>query len=117
MAKGTGIEIGATTVTVAEVEGSAKKFRVTAAGRAPIEAAAPGDERIKAVSQAARAAMKAARAGREQVVVSIPACDVIIREIQLPFTDEDQIRKVIKFESESHLHSCDIDDVVIGFQK
>jgi type IV pilus assembly protein PilM len=117
MAKGTGIEIGATTVTVAEVEGSAKKFRVTAAGRARIEASAPGDERIKAVSQAARTALKAARASKEQVVVSIASCDVIIREIQLPFTDEGQIQKVIKFESESHLHSCDIDDVVIGFQK
>ena len=117
MAKGTGIEIGATAVTVVEIDGSPKKFRVTAAARAPIEAAAQGDDRIKAVSHAARAALKAARVSKEQIVLSIPACDVIIREIQLPFTDEDQIRKVIKFESESHLHSCDIDDVVVGFQK
>jgi type IV pilus assembly protein PilM len=117
MAKGTGIEIGATAVTVAEVEGSAKKFRVTGAGRAEFGAPPAGEERIKAIAQAARAAMKAARAARDQVVLSIPACDVIIREIQLPFTEEEQIRKVIKFESESHLHSCDIDDVVVGFQK
>ena len=117
MAKGTGIEIGTTAVTVAEIDGSPKKFRVLGAGRAAIEATAPGEERIKAVAQATRAAMKAARASREQVVVSIPSGDVIIREIQLPFTDEEQIRKVIKFESESHLHSCDIDDVVVAFQK
>jgi type IV pilus assembly protein PilM len=117
MAKGTGIEIGATAVTVAEIDGSPKKFRLVTAGRAPIEAAPPGEERIKAVSQAARAAMKSARASKEQVVVSVAAGDVIIREIQLPFTDEEQIRKVIKFESESHLHSCDIDDVVVAFQK
>jgi type IV pilus assembly protein PilM len=117
MAKGTGIEIGATAVTVVEVDGSAKKFRVTAAGRAAIEAAPAGEERIRAVSQAARAAIKAARASRDQAIVSVPATDVIIREIQLPFTDEEQIRKVIKFESESHLHSCDIDDVVVGFHK
>jgi type IV pilus assembly protein PilM len=117
MAKGTGIEIGATAVTVAEIEGSPKKFRLVGAGRAPIEAAPAGEERIKAVAQAARAAFKAARASKEQVVVGIAAGDVIIREIQLPFTDEEQIKKVIKFESESHLHSCDIDDVVVAFQK
>jgi type IV pilus assembly protein PilM len=117
MAKGTGIEIGATAVTVVEVDGSAKKFRVAAAGRASIEGAPQGDDRIKGVSQAARAALKAARASKDQIAVSIAACDVIIREIQLPFTDEEQIRKVIKFESEGHLHSCDIEDVVVGFQK
>jgi Tfp pilus assembly PilM family ATPase len=89
MAKGTGIEIGATAVTVVEIDGSARKFRVTGAGRAPIETAAQGEDRIKAVSAAARAAMKAARAAKEQIAVSIPACDVIIREIQLPFTDEE----------------------------
>jgi type IV pilus assembly protein PilM len=117
MAKGTGIEIGATAVTVAEIEGSPKKFRLTGAGRVAIEPTPPGEERIKAVAQAARAALKAARASKDQAVVSIASSDVIIREIQLPFTDEEQIKKVIKFESESHLHSCDIDDVVVAFQK
>ena len=42
---------------------------------------------------------------------------MIIREIVIPFTDEDQIKKVIKFESESHLPSANIDDVVVGFYK
>ena len=91
MAKGTGIEIGATAVTVAEIDGSPKKFRLMGAGRAPIEPAPAGEERIKAVSQAVRAALKAARASKDQVVVGLPAGDVIIREIQLPFTDEEQI--------------------------
>jgi Tfp pilus assembly PilM family ATPase len=72
MAKGTGIEIGATAVTVVEIDGSVKKFRLLAAGRAGIEAAAPGEERIRAVSQSIRTAMKAARAARDQVVVSVP---------------------------------------------
>ncbi len=117
MAKGTGIEIGETAVTVVEIDGSPKKFRITGTGRTPIETTEPGEDRIRAVAQAVRGAMKGARASRDQVVVSLPARDVIVREIQLPFTDEEQIRKVIKFESESHLHSCDIDDVVVGFQK
>ena len=33
------------------------------------------------------------------------------------FTDAEQIRKVIKFESESHLPASNIDDVIVGFYK
>jgi hypothetical protein len=47
--------------------------------------------------------MKGAKAGREQVVLGISASLAVVREHPLPFTLPEQIQKVIKFESESHL--------------
>ena len=62
-------------------------------------------------------AFKAAKANKEHVILGVPMRECVIREITIPFTEVDQIRKVIKFESESHLHSCSIDDVVVCFHK
>ena len=38
-----------------------------------------------------------------------------MREIPVPFTSDDQIRKVVKYEAEHHLHDCDADDVVVQY--
>jgi Tfp pilus assembly PilM family ATPase len=43
--------------------------------------------------------------------------NVVIREIMIPFLQEDQIRKVLRFEAEAHLHSHAIEDVVVDFVK
>ncbi|HYC77056.1 MAG TPA: pilus assembly protein PilM [Planctomycetota bacterium] len=117
MARATGIEIGETAVAVVELEGSPKKFRVAGAARVRIEETEGGEDRLKAAAAALKQALRQSKARREQVVLSVRSGHAVIREISLPFTDLEQIRKVIKFESESHLHSCDIDDVVVGFHK
>ena len=118
MARATGIEISESAVAVVELDGTPRKWKVNGAARTLIETAAEsGEERIKAVAAACKASMKGAKAGREQVALGISASLAVVREIPLPFTSPEQIQKVIKFESESHLHSCDIDDVVVAWHK
>lgn len=115
MARATGIHISGSMVRVSDVEGSDKKMKLRGFGEAPI---APGeDDRVNALTKAIKDAFKASKAGREHVIVGIPVRDCIIREITVPFTEVEQISKVIKFESEPHLHSCSIDEVVICFHK
>jgi len=115
MARSTGLELLDTAVRVVEIEGTPKKYKVLGAAEKPIAGGAHADP--DAVSQAVRQAFKEARAHRDQVVVGLPTSEATLREILIPFTDPEQIRKVIKFESEGHLHGVDIEDVVVDFQK
>ena len=54
---------------------------------------------------------------RDQVVLGFDAYASIIRELTVPFKNPDQIRKIIKYESEGQLFSFGIDEVVIDFVK
>ncbi len=117
MARATGIEIGETAITVAELDGSPKKFRLTGAARVRIEDASDAAGRRKAEVQALKQAYKQAKAHRDFVTIGVQASRAVIREISLPFTDPEQIKKVVKFEAESHLHEIPIEDVVVAYHK
>ncbi|MFT7618686.1 MAG: type IV pilus assembly protein PilM [Planctomycetota bacterium] len=116
MARVTGVQVTGTTIRVVDVEGTPKKFKVRGFGEATFDASDPESKDVSVV-KALREAFKTAKASKEHVILGVPVRDCIIREITVPFTDPEQIKKVIKFESESHLHSCSIDDVVICFLK
>ncbi len=115
MARATGVQVTGNTIRVVDVEGTPKKYKVRGFGEASFEA--PGEDPDAALVKALRDAFKSAKASKEHVILGVPVRDCIIREITVPFTDPEQIKKVIKFESESHLHSCSIDEVVICFLK
>ena len=104
MARATGIHISGSAVRVADVEGSDRKLKIRGYGEAVVPAV-PDEERVGALTKAIKEAFKAAKASRDQVVLGIPVRDCVIREITVPFTQIDQIAKVIKFEAEPHLHS------------
>ncbi len=53
----------------------------------------------------------------ESVVAALDAKDCILRRIIVPFTNEEKIRRVIRFEAENYLHACAIEDVVVDFLK
>ena len=54
---------------------------------------------------------------KEDTCASFPSGITIFREITVPFFEEDQIRKVVRFEAENHLHSHAIEDVVVNWIK
>jgi hypothetical protein len=74
-----------------------------------------GADREEAVREAVDALFRDTRAARDEVVMAWPAESCTIREISVPFRDPVQIRKVVKFEFESHLHASAIEDVVLDF--
>ncbi|MFG0315713.1 MAG: pilus assembly protein PilM [Planctomycetota bacterium JB042] len=120
MANYVGIDMGPTQVRILEAEGSVKKLNVTRFRRVDIRTA---DEALassflsKEHGDLVDEAMREAKVSREPVAMSWNSDHTIFRELDLPFTSDEQIRRVIKYEAESHLLNCDIDDVVVSSYK
>ena len=78
---------------------------------------APELTRDEKISQLIGEVFHDLKLSKEDVCASFPSHDCINREIVVPFFEEDQIRKVVRFEAENHLHSQSIDDVVVNWIK
>lgn len=117
MANYVAIDMGPTKVRILEAEGSVKKMRVTRFRRVDIrtaEEAMQSSFLTKEHGDLIDQAMREAKVSREPVAMSWDSDHTIFRELDLPFTGDEQIRRVIKYEAESHLLNCDIDDVVVS---
>lgn len=115
MARATGLELTESSVRVVELEGSPRRYRITGAMEVALDQEQRSDP--AGLAQAVKAALKGAKAHKDEVILGLPARDTVIREITIPFTDPDQIRKVIKFESEAHVHGVDVDEIIVDFHK
>ena len=63
------------------------------------------------------AALKRAKAPSGQVICSVRAQDCMIREILVPFEDDEKIRKTVKYQAENYFTSLSIDDLIIDYSK
>ena len=141
MPKVVGIEIGRHEVVAVEVDGSPRRFKVTGVAVMPLSAihpedapeVAPKDKDLNAKDQAAptlvegwgissmemtrllTSLFKRYRMSRENTALAFPARQAVVRSMTLPFRGVDQIRKVIKFESESQFHTHSAEDMVVDF--
>jgi len=97
------------------LEGSTRRYTVKAAGSGGLdpEARDPLKALGKTLSRALKTGAKGSR--RDQVVVTVPSVDTVLRELSLPFSDRDKVHSVLKFEVESDLYHYDIDEVVCDF--
>jgi hypothetical protein len=101
------------------VDGTAKRWKVVNGDAGVIPPAADNDktgEAEKGEDNAAAtlsAALKKLGAPHDPVSLAVPSSGSVFRNIQLPFTGDDAIRKVLKFESESYLHQFNIEDVIL----
>jgi type IV pilus assembly protein PilM len=113
MARSVGIDFGSHSVKVLGLETHGKRFRITRffdrpLPRTPEEGTAP---------QLVAKMFKEGKLPRDLVVMGFDAYASIIREMTVPFKNPDQIRKIIKYESEGQLFSFGIDEVVVDFVK
>jgi len=116
MPKSVGLDIHARGVRAVEVTGRAKSFKVTRyieRDLTPRGTAPDPDELHEALQEIFRGN----KFSRHHVVASVEAHDTVVREIPVPFKADDQIRKVVKYEAEHHLHDCDADDVIVQYTK
>ncbi|MDH3591277.1 MAG: pilus assembly protein PilM, partial [Planctomycetota bacterium] len=114
MAKSVGLDIHARGVRAVEVAGRGKNFKVTRYMDREVTArggAADPEELRAALAEIFKSFSK------NHVITNIEAQETIVREIPIPFKSDDQIRKVIKYEAEHHLHNCDADDVIVQYTK
>jgi Tfp pilus assembly PilM family ATPase len=109
-----GLDVGARHVRLVEADGGSRGLRVTRLGEREI-AVPEGGDREEAVREAVEALFKETHAGRDDVVLAWPAEACVVRELTVPFREPEQIRKVVKFEFESHLHSNSVEEVVLDF--
>ncbi|MGQ0552377.1 MAG: pilus assembly protein PilM [Planctomycetota bacterium] len=115
MAVQTAIEYGVRRLRLLEFEGTARKLRVLGVHEVNLDVAVdpggeqdPNDVRAAALSDA----MKECDFARDPCGMCFDGASATFREFDLPFTGNDQIEKVVHFESESHFQG-DLDDFVI----
>ena len=119
MPRQTIIDYGGHRVRLMEFDGAGKKLRVLGVTDVPLDGAVvEGEEAAEAGDAQAAAIRKALRAAgftNDPCAMAFDASNAMFREFDLPFTSDDQINKVVKFESESHVPG-DIDDYVLQHQ-
>ncbi|MHC4411011.1 MAG: pilus assembly protein PilM [Planctomycetota bacterium] len=116
MARSVGLDIHPRGVRAVEVTGGRKSFRIARYMERSLtpRGGAPDPEELR---EALLEIFKGGRFSKHCVVTAVEAHDTVVREIPVPFKADDQIRKVVKYEAEHHLHDCDADDVIVQYTK
>jgi len=113
VARGLGIEVNGAYVRVLAVEGG-KRPRILSFADQAID---PDETRPWAdrARDAVRAAVAAVGGVRGRIAASVDSGEVVLRELQLPFTADEQIRKTVPFELEHHVHNHAIEELVVDY--
>jgi len=117
LAKAVGLDIGSRACKVAVLSSGGKGAKLLRFVEKEYDLGTAGTLTPAAILTALRQALAEAKAPRNSVAFALPAELCTLREITVPFTDDDQIKKVVKFEFEPHLHAASIDDVVMDYVK
>jgi type IV pilus assembly protein PilM len=144
MARAVGLDIGARFIKVVELVGGPRSFKIQRVaireipgtgpepqpsedlaqdivieeeGAEPAEKAPAGPTREERISDLLAEVFGSLHLPREDVCAALGSGSTVFREIQVPFFEEDQIRKVVRFEAENHLHRYSVDDVVVNWVK
>ena len=128
MARAVGLDIGARSIKVVELGGSAKAPRIQrmAIRQIPPPPAVEQVEQVEGeeaydpdqiIVDLIDEVFSELQLPKDDVCASVDSGVTIIREITVPFFEDDQIKKIVKFEAENHLHSYAIEDVVVNYIK
>jgi type IV pilus assembly protein PilM len=116
MGKSVGLDIHPRGVRAVELTGGRKSFRINRYMERSLtpRGGAPDPEELR---EALLEIFKGGKFSKHCVVTAVEAHDTVVREIPVPFKADDQIRKVVKYEAEHHLHDCDADDVIVQYTR
>jgi len=111
-----GIEIDGAEVCIAVIECTSKQTSIVdyVQDRITGESA---EERITSLSEILQTHLSDVLKQGVDIVTSIPTRMTTLREISVPFTRDDIISKTIRYESEGHIPSASIDDLIIEYIK
>lgn len=115
MPRSCGLELTPTTLRAVTVDGTPKGWRVTGYAEADVPPVAEGQDPKELYHQTVSKFVADAKLPRGILIPSLPAAAATIREVALPFGSDEQLRKTVKFELESHAHSLDVEQVVVDF--
>ncbi len=125
MARAVGLDIGARSIKVVELGGSSKSPRIQRMAIREIPPPPPVEQvdseeaydPDQALVDLIDNTFSELQLPKDDVCASVDSGVTIIREITVPFFEDDQIKKIVKFEAENHLHSYSIEDVVVNYVK
>lgn len=117
MAKAVGLDIGSRACKVVVLDGGPKGAKVLRYAEQEYAPSESGRLTTAQILETLKKTLSEAKAPKQVVSLSMPAEQCILREITVPFSQDDQIRKVVRFEFEPHLHNAAIEDVVLDFIK
>ncbi len=123
MASATAIFINEREAIAVRVDGSAKKPKLTRAGRIEFEPVLPGDDGLPPSEEAVfdsqmiqlKAWLKQSKFGGGNVILCADPASVILRDLKVAFTERRQIDKVIAFQVEGVIPSIDIEDLAVTY--
>ncbi|MCA8962441.1 MAG: pilus assembly protein PilM, partial [Planctomycetes bacterium] len=116
MTRYVGLDLDRDSLRMAVFEGSPKKFALVDF----IEESVEGEselERAESVRAILSEFMESKQNRGADFVTAMDSRQMILREISVPFTRDDQIAKTVRFEAETYLHAFSIDDVIIEYLK
>ncbi len=117
MAKAIGIDIGSKSLKILELERSGTKLKITFFHNIEIPFGSDSDSAPDLLAETIKNIFQQYRLETENVVLSIPTQEGILREITVDFKDDNHIRQTIKYEAEKHLQAYEIEDVVVDYRK
>jgi Tfp pilus assembly PilM family ATPase len=104
-------------VKTVEIDGSYKKTRLVRMAIERIAGAPPdGDGRIAITAATIAESLQQSRMSGD-AVLGQPCREAVLRTIDVPFRGTEAIRKVIKSEVETAIHSHQVDDMVVDFHE
>lgn len=113
------IDIGSSSIKLAQLQGSGNRFELTAFGVMPIDPDAISDGIVRDeehVADALSRLIKAEKVETRYAVASLSGESVIIKKIQMPLMPDDELTESITQEAEQYI-PFDIDDVRLDYQK
>lgn len=113
MTRAIGIDIGSRSCKVAVVDGGPKGAKLLRFAEAEYPLAASGAPTPETVLEGVKKALHDARGPRHSAAFALPAEQLIVRELTVPFTDADRVKATLRFEFEPQLHNCAIEDVIL----
>ncbi|MHC4779007.1 MAG: hypothetical protein ACYTFG_10570 [Planctomycetota bacterium] len=114
MPRSTGIQICGKHLRAVELRGTAKNPQMVRCA----EMVLPEEEGGKVdVGAALRGLMDQNRVSRDPAVLTLPALSLKVRTLNVPFTDADQIGKVVRTLMEEHLHGLPIEEALVVHHK
>lgn len=119
MAKGVGLDIGEFAVKAVEIDGSFRKPRLSKVVVDQVsQPSRSADDPIQDVASGVETLLdtiKSNKIHKQNICLGLPSRAALFRQLVVPFTGNDRIRKVIKFEAEGEIHSQSVDDMVVDF--
>lgn len=109
-----GIDVGTHSVKIVSMQQRMGASSIEKISEAVIERGPDGTATPEATLSALRKALEGIRIRKDMVVLGVSTQSAAVRTIQIPFSDINKARAVIKFQAETHLPFA-IDEVIVDF--